>query len=595
MYYPYFGLTEPPFSIAVNPRYLFMSDRHRDALAHLLYGVGEGGGFILLTGEVGTGKTTINRCLLEQLPQDTDIAIILNPALNAQELLATACDELGIEYPKPDPSLKTLTDSLHQYLLDNHAAGRKTVLLIDEAQHLNFDVLEQIRLLTNLETNSQKLLQIILIGQPELSQMLARPELRQLNQRITARYNLEPLNPQETGAYIHHRLQVAGMSPDRTLFGPQVVRQIYRLTGGIPRVINVLCDRALLGAYGRNKQRVDMAMLRQAATEVLGPEKGRAVGGAWDAGRRLWPLAAAAALLIAGGLSWQAGLWPMLGTEDNAKGVTAPQIQAPAVVATPAAGTAPPAVSPPTPSAVAPRPTQAPPTSPVPAEGPVAEAASDVASTNTLVGDPSDVLISAMQPPDDAMAQLWRLTTEVVAPSTLCPQVRIQGMTCMRGETDNFSDLARLNRALYLDVLTPQRFAAGILVLEFVGDHAWVATPDGPEWVPLITLAEHWSGGYRMLWRRPGGYRAPLALGTEGRAVAEVAQLFAQLDVQSRPLTDGLFNAPLQQRVRLFQSNQGLSSDGVVGLRTLLKLNEALGLAVVAQEARLRAAGAADR
>ena len=186
MYHQYFGLTEAPFSIAVNPRYLFMSPRHRDALAHLLYGVGAGGGFILLTGEVGTGKTTINRCLLEQLPDDTDIAIILNPALNAMELLATVCDELGIAYDSEKHTLKTLTDNLHRYLLENHRRGRKTVLLIDEAQHLDFDVLEQIRLLTNLETNSEKLLQIILIGQPELAQMLGRPELRQCSRRTTS-------------------------------------------------------------------------------------------------------------------------------------------------------------------------------------------------------------------------------------------------------------------------------------------------------------------------------------------------------------------------------------------------------------------------
>ena len=165
MYYQYFGLTEAPFSISVNPRYLFMSPRHRDALAHLLYGVGSGGGFILLTGEVGTGKTTVNRCLLEQLPDTTDLAIILNPALSAVELLATACDELQIDYPQGTDSLKVLTDALHKFLLDNHQAGRRTVLMIDEAQHLDFNVLEQIRLLTNLETNEQKLLQIILIGQ----------------------------------------------------------------------------------------------------------------------------------------------------------------------------------------------------------------------------------------------------------------------------------------------------------------------------------------------------------------------------------------------------------------------------------------------
>ena len=248
MYHQHFGLNEAPFSIAVNPRYLFMSQRHRDALAHLLYGVSGGGGFILLTGEVGTGKTTVNRCLLEQLPDTTDLAIILNPALSAVELLASACDELGIDYPRETHSLKALTDALHRYLLENYDRGRKTVLMIDEAQHLDFDVLEQIRLLTNLETNDEKLLQIILIGQPELSDKLARPELRQLNQRITARYNLQPLNLDETSAYIRHRLEVAGLKGDRRLFDSSAVKQIHTLTRGIPRLINVLCDRALLGA-----------------------------------------------------------------------------------------------------------------------------------------------------------------------------------------------------------------------------------------------------------------------------------------------------------------------------------------------------------
>jgi general secretion pathway protein A len=270
MYYKYFGLVESPFSISVNPRYLFMSPRHRDALAHLLYGVGSGGGFILLTGEVGTGKTTINRALLEQLPGNVDLAIVLNPALSAVELLATVCDELAIDYPKDDHSLKDLTDALHRFLLNNHDKGRKTVLMIDEAQHLDFDVLEQIRLLTNLETDSEKLLQIILIGQPELTEKLGRPELRQLNQRITARYNLEALSLEETNAYIRHRLQVAGLPSGRELFAPGVVRAIHKRAQGIPRQINLLCDRALLGAYGRKLDRVNRRHVAAAAEEVFG-------------------------------------------------------------------------------------------------------------------------------------------------------------------------------------------------------------------------------------------------------------------------------------------------------------------------------------
>lgn len=270
MYHQHFGLREPPFSIAVNPRYLYMSPRHRDALAHLLYGVGAGGGFILLTGEVGTGKTTLNRCLVEQLPDNADIAVVLNPALDARELLASVCDELGLSPAPGAPGLKALTDALHRFLLDNHRRGRKTVLLIDEAQHLDFEVLEQIRLLTNLETDEEKLLHIILIGQPELVAKLARPELRQLSQRITARYDLGPLTEAETGAYIRHRLQVAGWPAGRPLFPASVTRAIHRRSGGIPRLINLLCDRMLLGAYGRGSARLDRALLRQAAREVFG-------------------------------------------------------------------------------------------------------------------------------------------------------------------------------------------------------------------------------------------------------------------------------------------------------------------------------------
>jgi type II secretory pathway predicted ATPase ExeA len=295
MYHKYFGLEEAPFSIAVNPRYLFMSERHRDALAHLLYGVGVGGGFILLTGEVGTGKTTITRCLLEQLPPKTDVALILNPALDAAQLLAAICDELHIDYRAEERNLKELTDKLHRFLLENHQRGRNTVLLIDEAQHLQFEALEH---------NTRKLLQIILVGQPELKVMLARPELRQLSQRVTARYQLKPLTLDETAGYIRHRLQVAGLHANQELFPPRVVQHIHSESQGIPRLINVLCDRILLGTYGQNKSRVDMAMARQATLEVKGEDEQRSAGSA----RWAWPAAGALLALTAVGafLWWQA-------------------------------------------------------------------------------------------------------------------------------------------------------------------------------------------------------------------------------------------------------------------------------------------------
>jgi general secretion pathway protein A len=272
MYTHYFGLTEKPFSIAPDPRYLYMSALHQEALAHLLYGISSDGCFILLTGDVGAGKTTVCRCLLEQLPENTDMALILNPKLDAIELLASICDELEIVVTGGKNSVKTYVDHLNRYLLAAHARGRITALLIDEAQNLSVDTLEQLRLLTNLETEKQKLLKIILLGQPELRQLLEKEEVSQISQRITSRYHLSPLAKQDVAVYVEHRLAVAGGR--KKLFSDTAVRRVAELSRGVPRLINVLCDRALLGAYVEGKEQVDLRIVSQAAREVLGrPEK----------------------------------------------------------------------------------------------------------------------------------------------------------------------------------------------------------------------------------------------------------------------------------------------------------------------------------
>jgi len=248
MYTSFFGLNEKPFSITPDPRYLFMSERHGEALAHLVYGVTESGGFIQLTGEVGTGKTTLVRTLLlNRMPDNADVAVVMNPQLSVLEFLATICEELHIDVPHNRGSIKAQTDALNRHLLRAHAAGRRTILVVDEAQNLTPAVLEQVRLLTNLETAKQKLLQIILIGQPELRDLLARNDLRQLAQRITGRYHLEPLTSEETAHYIEHRLKVAGALGE--VFDGSAKKETFRLSQGVPRLINVICDRALLGAY----------------------------------------------------------------------------------------------------------------------------------------------------------------------------------------------------------------------------------------------------------------------------------------------------------------------------------------------------------
>lgn len=268
MYSQYFGLTEKPFAIAPNPRYLYMSELHREALAHLVYGINSDGCFVLLSGNVGTGKTTICRCLLEQLPQNTDIALILNPLLTTSELLKTICEELGIEAAARSDSAKAYIDELNRYLLQSHANGRRTALIIDEAQNLDLEVLEQLRLLTNLETNTHKLLKIILIGQPELRSLLEQPDLSQLNQRITSRYHLPSLQPQDVKAYIQHRISIAG-GGRLQLFSDKAIKHLIKISNGIPRVINLLCDRALLGAYSENEDHVTLKIMKKAGLEVF--------------------------------------------------------------------------------------------------------------------------------------------------------------------------------------------------------------------------------------------------------------------------------------------------------------------------------------
>jgi len=275
MYTRYFGLTEKPFAIAPNPRYLFMSELHREALAHLLYGLSSEGCIILLTGDVGTGKTTVCRCLLDQLPEKTDIAMILNPKLTITDLLTTICEELKIPILAPTPSIKNYIDQLNAYLLRAHAAGRNTALIVDEAQNLDVEILEQLRLLTNLETNTNKLLQIILIGQPELRHILEDPKLSQINQRITTRYHLKPLQTADISNYIEHRIAVAGGNNRNVLFSKKAIEYVAKISQGIPRVINTLCDHALLGAYANNSDHVSLEIMKKAAGELAATKSGK--------------------------------------------------------------------------------------------------------------------------------------------------------------------------------------------------------------------------------------------------------------------------------------------------------------------------------
>jgi len=535
MYHRYFGLNEAPFSIAVDPRYLFMSQRHKDALAHLLYGVGVGGGFIMLTGEVGTGKTTVNRCVLEQLPETTDIALVLNPALNAVELLATVCDELGITYNEGEQSLKVLTDKLHQFLLANHGRGHNTVLLIDEAQHLTFEVLEQIRLLTNLETNNKKLLQIILVGQPELQDLLARRELRQLSQRITARFQLKPLNLMETQAYINHRLQVAGLPAGQELFPLKAVKEIHKISGGIPRLINLLCDRTLLGTYGQNKNVVDVAMVRQAAKEVLGEEHIEPVAD----NRRLPAIAAAVFATLALGLWFyqqaQTPIAPVVATGT----IERPEQQAVQTVAAPA-------VSMPQPEPV--RTTKA--------------LDNGFASSDQAIG-----------------ALLGSIAIEGLNSVSRCDTIIERGFACEVGVAQSWSELQSFNRPVVIKLITEARFERYLPLIGLNETTAFVIVDGEVESLPLVDIGGQWTGDYQFIWQ-PNNYETPVGPGSIGQVVTWVSQQFALIDGQATLLAEGRYNDRLNQRVKFFQTQMGLEADGIVGLKTMLKLNEQTGKAI---------------
>lgn len=530
MYHSYFGLDEQAFSIAVNPRYLYMSTQHREALAHLLYGVSSGG-FVMLTGEVGTGKTTIIRCLLEQLPDHADLAIVMNPSASARDLLCSICDEFGVTYAADETSIKVLTDKLSEFLVENHRQQRKTIVLIDEAQLLRISTLEQVRLLTNLETNTQKLLQIILVGQPELNELLAKPALRQLSQRITARYHLRPLSVEETEAYIKHRLAVAGMPPGRQPFPPKIVRRVHQISRGIPRIINVLCDRMLLGAYSREATQIDADICRQAAVEVLGegvtqlPMRRSPVPTEW-----LYAGTGALAVVVAGAI-----LWLVLGAGRAA--APPPTVVGGSIVRE------------------SPR--------PVALESTVAPAQQGWWQLNQ----------------DHALAELLgMLGIQYDGAIYPCWVVSQQGFKCETQKLNTWDQLISFNRPAVLTITTPGRHTAYVTLVGIQDNDAWVRMKEGLVRVSLAELGQLWTGEMVFVWRRPESFTEAVGLGSKGPLVTWVAQQFATLDQQSAPLAREHFNAQLQQRVKLFQRAHNLADDGYVGLQTLLKLNEVLGV-----------------
>ncbi|SEN51858.1 type II secretion system protein A [Duganella sp. CF517] len=571
MYTHFFNLKQSPFSIAPDPRYLFMSERHREALAHLLYGIGSGGGFVLLTGEIGAGKTTVCRCFMEQIPENCKLGYIFNPKLSVEELLLSICDEFGIELPPQGAgavSVKGYVDAINAYLLASHAQAKNNVLIIDEAQNLSAEVLEQLRLLTNLETSERKLLQIILIGQPELRTMLARPELEQLAQRVIARYHLGSLTEAETGAYIEHRLAVAGASAIAP-FPRRLMGLVHSLAKGVPRRINLLCDRALLGAYVENQPQVTRVILRRAASEVFAGQE--VVPGALlasSSGRR-WPLVAAGAL---GGVIVSAALW-QLAAHDAKPGMQSAQAAsttttttagagggaAPAVKSTPASGAQGPALAP-------------------------ARSLPAAANAAPAVGDGAPGKAAALR----QLAALWGLA---LADGDPCPTAARLNLRCLQTK-GGIDDLRLLDRPAVLTLRDDPVAPNYVLLTALDKRNATITAPGGaPQTISLDALGARFGGEFTTFWRAPRSWRDEVTVGDHGPDVDWLAMRLAQLYELKKPQENQPLDAALRSRLTEFQTEQHLKADGVAGPKTFIRLYQLGGV----QEPRLLArAGKAD-
>jgi general secretion pathway protein A len=508
LYLDYFGLKEIPFSIAPDPHYLYMSERHREALAHMKFGVESGGGFVLLTGEVGTGKTTIARCVIEQLDEKTNVALILNPRLDPVELLSSVCDELQIHH-NGTPSLKDLTDSLNKYLITSHEMGRKTILMIDEAQHLSFDVLEQIRLLTNLETNTRKLLQIILIGQPELQELVNRQELRQLAQRITARYHLLPLDLEQTKAYIRHRLKVAGLPAHSQLFSDNSLKLLHKFSQGIPRLINVLCDRSLLGVYSEQSNKISAKTIRQAANEAAGVQQdvlARYARPHWQ-----WTFVVSA---LATAMLWffllSSTKW--LQKDDQR------------------------------------------------------EKLSNAALSTTLINYDR----SGEKALDD-LAQSWNLTYQQLEAACYRPQDNQWAFDCEQIEARDWQKIKEINRPMMIRFVDEQLEPFYLSIVKIEKEHVIAAKSGQYIRIEKAILAPYWGGEATYIWRRPRYLSLPIAQAFEHPIVEWIKTQLAQTgDFEGD--VDSTFDIDLVDAIKQFQKQHRLKPDGLIGKQTLMQL-----------------------
>lgn len=531
MYCSYFGFREKPFTITPNPHFIFLSKNHKEAFAHLLYGIDNHAGFIELTGEVGTGKTTVLRTLLNQLDNENyRTALIFNPSLSALELLQNINHEYGI--PSDDQLNSRLLDSLNRFLLRENADGRTVVLVIDEAQNLEPQVLEQIRLISNLETERDKLIQIVLVGQPELREKLRRSELRQLSQRIMVRYHLCPMDYDDTVEYIEHRIEVAaGRRLD--IFTPGAVKQIFRYSGGLPRLINVVCDRVLLVAYTKGAREITARMTIAAIADVKKEESSPFV-------RRIPRYAAVAAVAILalfGLFTLMSGLSGTGGTSTSGKTSLAENNAVPLGDAAP---------------------------SPLLREELMkqAEGENTVEAFNALLG-------------------VWGITPP--AAGTHSAGVRLEDLAAMSGLrltrfTGNLGALLRMDYPALLEMSLP---GGGKRFLALLGteDGRLILSPPlrGKKSYSISEVESVWSGRSYLPWKNTLNIPAVTKTGTSGEGIRTLKKLLRSAGVFGGPVNDVYDDAAVAAVMR-FQANHGLEADGKVGSQTLLLLYRAGGM-----------------
>lgn len=550
MYTSFFGLNEKPFSITPDPRYLFMSERHTEAFAHLIYGVRESGGFIQLTGEVGTGKTTLVRSLLQQVPDNADVAVILNPQISRNEFLSAICEELGVPLPKSANNIKTLTNALNEYLLGNHSQGKRTIVIVDEAQNLRIDVLEQVRLLTNLETTKQKLLQIILIGQPELREILSRNDMRQLAQRITGRYHLEPLSRDETAGYIDHRLKVAGaVGP---IFSKAAKQELYKLSQGVPRMINVIADRAMLGAFTQETTEITPPLLRQAAAEVFG--KDSHLISPWRPWRKPG-IAAVIVLAVAALVVWMN--WPSDGMQTEVRSVSVPKTMVPSAPK-----------SEPVPQDVATTQPLTPPPSTLPTETiPPTAVLANVLTTNRAATDTDNAFAT--------LFGLWGLDY-TRGNASACQQARDNGLYCLF-QRGSLSQVRNLNHPVILTLRDKNSQQHQVVLAELNKDSASIAVANSVYDISAMELGDYWFGEYLLLWQPQIDELKQFVPGMRDDDVRWLRQSLAEIQGEPVPPMDSdLFDQGLETRVRDYQRQRRLTIDGLVGYQTQIAINSDL-------------------